>query len=125
MITPFPSGQWSGFYNRTGKPSPIALNLSLSFHHPRRVTGTGSARSARLVLLATCSPTRELVGTLAYDRKLRVQFRAYADGVDGGLWGTWQAANSSPSCQGGFRIWPTRSGGDTASGHEQPANATE
>lgn len=102
-----PSGQWTGFFTRSKIKGINVINLSLGFRE-RRVAGTGSLvasnGSVRFVLLASYLRLGgEIVGMMRYDRKLRVRFCGYGDGIKRGLWGTW---NHSGSLRGGFQIWP-------------------
>ena len=102
-----PSGEWTGFFTRSKVKGINVINLSLEFRE-RRVAGTGwlvaSNGSVRFVLLARyLRLTQEIVGMTRYDRKLRIRFCGFGDGIKRGLWGTW---NHSGSLRGGFQIWP-------------------
>jgi len=91
------------------------MDLNLAFSNGQ-MTGDGSDNIGPFLIKGRYSAaTRECDWVKTYPGSHNVFYRGFRDGH--GIWGTWEIP---PFCEGGFHIWPRKTGEG-----ESEANAAE
>jgi hypothetical protein len=97
--TDFPSGPWTGFYQRTGRRH--AQDLELSFEGGV-IRGAGWDNVGEFVIKGSYYlESREVRWTKKYADGTSVYYRGFREGK--GIWGTWRIPGGDHS---GFHVWP-------------------
>ncbi|MGE3171732.1 MAG: hypothetical protein AB7O97_03840 [Planctomycetota bacterium] len=104
--TDFPSGPWTGFYQRTGRR--FAQEMELSFDGGV-IRGAGWDNVGEFVIKGCYDlDTREVRWTKKYAGR-NVYYRGFREGK--GIWGTWREPGKP---RAGFHVWPLGADDDAA-----------